>query len=172
MIDELVHTHTVAGGRPHAIIRALGTHPRQPYRQYTPVVFGGVQHALAPPTVTSSSHIWFIWFQPICPIMPMGTIMGMPPMAMDIMPGMAMPMGSMASAMGSMAGQNIVINVNRGDEIVVYAYTGTWLADFPMNHYTHWVGLLLKPNQEEVNLMRKQAEEGLDSVEAPMANGH
>jgi len=72
----------------------------------------------------------------------------------------------------SMAGQNIVINVNRGDEIVVYAYTGTWLADFPMNHYTHWVGLLLKPNQEEVNLMRKQAEEGLDSVEAPMANGH
>merc|ERR1711937_678625 len=28
----------------------------------------------------------------------------------------------------SMAGQNIIINVNRGDEIVVYAYTGTWLA--------------------------------------------
>merc|ERR1712127_66964 len=39
----------------------------------------------------------------------------------------------------SMAGQNV---------IVVYAYTGTWLADFPMNHYTHWVGLLLKPSQE------------------------
>merc|ERR1711922_125651 len=72
----------------------------------------------------------------------------------------------------SMAGQTIVIQVERGDGIVVYAYTGTWLADFPMNHYTHWVGLLLKPNQEEVNLMRKQAEEGLDSVEAPMANGH
>ena len=62
----------------------------------------------------------------------------------------------------SMAGQNIVINVNRGDEIVVYAYTGTWLADFPMNHYTHWVGLLLKPNAEETNLLRKKAEEGLD----------
>jgi len=73
----------------------------------------------------------------------------------------------------SMAGQNIVINVNRGDEIVVYAYTGTWLADFPMNHYTHWVGLLLKPNQEETNLMRKQAEEGLESLEAePITNGH
>merc|ERR1712203_787782 len=43
----------------------------------------------------------------------------------------------------SMAGQNIIIDVKRGDEIVVYAYTGTWLADFPMNHYTHWVGLLL-----------------------------
>merc|ERR1712212_336963 len=56
----------------------------------------------------------------------------------------------------SMAGQNIIINVNRGDEIVVYAYTGTWLADFPMNHYTHWVGILLKPNVEEANLMRKQ----------------
>merc|ERR1712142_1200517 len=69
----------------------------------------------------------------------------------------------------SMAGQNIIINVNRGDEIVVYAYTGTWLADFPMNHYTHWVGILLKPNVEEANLMRKQIEEG---IEAPMeANG-
>merc|ERR1712180_32454 len=68
----------------------------------------------------------------------------------------------------SMAGQNIIINVNRGDEIVVYAYTGTWLADFPMNHYTHWVGILLKPNVEEANLMRKQIEEG---VEEPVANG-
>merc|ERR1712179_574184 len=37
----------------------------------------------------------------------------------------------------SMAGQNIIMDVKRGDEIVVYAYTGTWLADFPMNHYTH-----------------------------------
>ena len=52
----------------------------------------------------------------------------------------------------SMAGQNIIIDVKRGDEIVVYAYTGTWLADFPMNHYTHWVGLLLKPSQEEVSI--------------------
>ena len=50
----------------------------------------------------------------------------------------------------SMAGQTIVIDCVRGDEVVVYAYTGTWLADFPMNHYTHWVGLLLKPSQEEV----------------------
>ena len=51
----------------------------------------------------------------------------------------------------SMAGQNVIVDVKRGDEIVVYAYTGTWLADFPMNHYTHWVGLLLKPSQEEVS---------------------
>merc|ERR1712215_275366 len=28
----------------------------------------------------------------------------------------------------SMAGQNIILDVKRGDEIVVYAYTGTWLA--------------------------------------------
>merc|ERR1739846_15622 len=49
----------------------------------------------------------------------------------------------------SMAGQNIIMDVKRGDEVVVYAYTGTWLADFPMNHYTHWVGLLLKPNMVE-----------------------
>ena len=43
-----------------------------------------------------------------------------------------------------MAGTNILLNVKRGDEVCVYAYTGTWLADFAMNHYTHWVGLLLK----------------------------
>merc|ERR1712029_664753 len=55
----------------------------------------------------------------------------------------------------SMAGQNIIMDVKRGDEIVVYAYTGTWLADFPMNHYTHWVGLLLKPSQEEAEQLRK-----------------
>merc|ERR1712114_68099 len=59
----------------------------------------------------------------------------------------------------SMAGQNIIVDVKRGDEIVVYAYTGTWLADFTMNHYTHWVGLLLKPSQEEIDLMRKEAYE-------------
>merc|ERR1712240_862333 len=59
----------------------------------------------------------------------------------------------------SMAGQNIIVDVKRGDEIVVYAYTGTWLADFPMNHYTHWVGLLLKPSEEEVEALRKAAEE-------------
>merc|ERR1712201_12508 len=59
----------------------------------------------------------------------------------------------------SMAGQNIIMDVKRGDEIVVYAYTGTWLADFPMNHYTQWVGLLLKPSEEEVEALRKAAEE-------------
>jgi len=70
----------------------------------------------------------------------------------------------------SMAGQTIIINVNRGDEIVVYAYTGTWLADFPMNHYTHWVGILLKPSVDECNLMKKQIEEG---IEEPVAtNGY
>ena len=71
----------------------------------------------------------------------------------------------------SMAGQTIVINVERGDEIVVYAYTGTWLADFPMNHYTHWVGLLLKPNDNEAQLLRKQIEEGVSEPE-PVMNGH
>ena len=41
----------------------------------------------------------------------------------------------------------------------MYAYTGTWLADFPMNHYTHFIGLLLKPSKDEVDQMRKEAEE-------------
>merc|ERR1712241_73187 len=47
----------------------------------------------------------------------------------------------------SMAGTTILLNIKRGDEVVVYAYT--WLADFPMNHYPHWVGLLLKLSQLE-----------------------
>merc|ERR1711892_1135944 len=73
----------------------------------------------------------------------------------------------------SMAGQTIIIDCQRGDEIVVYAYTGTWLADFPMNHYTHWVGMLLKPNEEEVNMLRKSVEEGVDpcAAAAPVENG-
>merc|ERR1712121_184578 len=66
----------------------------------------------------------------------------------------------------SMAGQNIILDVKRGDEIVVYAYTRTWLADFPMNHYTHWVGLLLKPSQDEEIAMRKSIEEGTGVAEA------
>merc|ERR1712106_1298730 len=59
----------------------------------------------------------------------------------------------------SMAGQNIIMDVKRGDEIVVYAYTGTWSADFPMNHYTHWVGLLLKPSEEEIDALQKASQE-------------
>merc|ERR1712113_485294 len=62
----------------------------------------------------------------------------------------------------SMAGQSIVIDCIRGDEIVIYAYTGTWLADFPMNHYTHWVGILLKPDESDYNMIRKSVEEGVD----------
>merc|ERR1711929_31232 len=63
----------------------------------------------------------------------------------------------------SMAGTTIVLNLKKGDEVCVYAYTGTWLADFPMNHYTHWVGLLLKPSQLEEEEMMKNAEAAVDS---------
>merc|ERR1712077_151398 len=65
----------------------------------------------------------------------------------------------------SMAGTNILIPLKRGDEVVVYAYTGTWLADFAMNHYTHWVGLLLKPNEEECENFLKEACDGVDAGE-------
>merc|ERR1712200_5737 len=65
----------------------------------------------------------------------------------------------------SMAGTTILLQLKKGDEVCVYAYTGTWLADFPMNHYTHWVGLLLKPSQLEEEEMMKNAEEKVDSGE-------
>jgi hypothetical protein len=61
----------------------------------------------------------------------------------------------------SMAGTNVVHNVKRGDKVTLYAYTGTWLADFPANHYTHFVGLLLQPNQEEMDLMMKEAQKAV-----------
>merc|ERR1712168_578767 len=61
----------------------------------------------------------------------------------------------------SMAGTNVVHKVKRGDKVTLYAYTGTWLADFPASHYTHFVGLLLQPNQEEMDLMMKEAEEAV-----------
>ena len=54
---------------------------------------------------------------------------------------------------------------------MVYAYTGTWLADFPMNHYTHWIGLLLKPSKEEVDKMREEAMEGQGEKEESQTNG-
>jgi len=65
----------------------------------------------------------------------------------------------------SMAGTTIMLELKKGDEVCVYAYTGTWLADFPMNHYTHWVGLLLKPSAEEEDNMLKAAEEQVESGE-------
>merc|ERR1719208_380535 len=65
----------------------------------------------------------------------------------------------------SMAGTTILLNIKRGDEVVVYAYTGTWLADFAMNHYTHWVGLLLKPSDEECDNMLKEACDAVDAGE-------
>jgi len=71
----------------------------------------------------------------------------------------------------SMAGTNILLSLKKGDEVVVYAYTGTWLADFAMNHYTHWVGLLLKPSDDEVEGFRKAANEEIDGLAAPVENG-
>merc|ERR1712025_34308 len=65
----------------------------------------------------------------------------------------------------SMAGTTILLGLKKGDEVCVYAYTGTWLADFPMNHYTHWVGLLLKPSLEEEDNMMKEAEEKVNAGE-------
>jgi len=72
----------------------------------------------------------------------------------------------------SMAGTNILLSLKAGDEVVVYAYTGTWLADFAMNHYTHWVGLLLKPSEDEVDGFKKAASDEVDgAAAAPVENG-
>lgn len=72
----------------------------------------------------------------------------------------------------SMAGTSILINLKKGDEVVVYAYTGTWLADFPMNHYTHWVGMLLKPSDEEIKGFQQDALALELGEENPIMNGY
>ena len=46
---------------------------------------------------------------------------------------------------------------------------GLCFSDFPMNHYTHWIGLLLKPSQEEIEQMKQEAEDA-DCSEAKAGN--
>merc|ERR1712193_598199 len=41
-----------------------------------------------------------------------------------------------------------LLSIRLNGEVVASASTGTWLADFAMNHYSHWVGLLLKPSED------------------------
>ena len=64
-----------------------------------------------------------------------------------------------------MAGTTILLGLKKGDKVCVYAYNNTWLANFPMNHNTHWVGLLLKPIVEEEDMMMKEAEEKVNAGE-------
>ena len=41
-----------------------------------------------------------------------------------------------------------------------------------MNHYTHWVGLLLKPSEDEVDGFKKAASDEVDgAAAAPVENG-
>ena len=41
-----------------------------------------------------------------------------------------------------------------------------------MNHYTHWVGLLLKPSEDEVDGFQKVANAEVDAAKAaPVENG-
>jgi len=46
-----------------------------------------------------------------------------------------------------MMGQSVLLHLNQADEVYVYAYTGTWTADWPYNHFTQFIGILLRPEQ-------------------------
>ena len=39
-----------------------------------------------------------------------------------------------------MMGQCILLDLNVGDEVYVYTFTGTWTADWPHIHFTQFVG--------------------------------
>jgi len=43
-----------------------------------------------------------------------------------------------------MMGQCVLLNLNVGDEVYVYTFTGTWTADWPHIHFTQFVGILLR----------------------------
>jgi len=45
-----------------------------------------------------------------------------------------------------MMGQSVLLDLEDGDEVYVYAYTGTWTADWPHNHFTQFLGILLRPD--------------------------
>lgn len=42
-----------------------------------------------------------------------------------------------------MMGQCILLDLNIGDEVYVYTFTGSWTADWPHIHFTQFVGWYL-----------------------------
>ena len=39
-----------------------------------------------------------------------------------------------------MMGQTVLLELERGDEVYVYTFTGSWTADWPHIHFTQFVG--------------------------------
>ena len=39
-----------------------------------------------------------------------------------------------------MMGQTVLLELDRGDEVYVYTFTGSWTADWPHIHFTQFVG--------------------------------
>jgi len=44
-----------------------------------------------------------------------------------------------------MMGQSVLLDLQSGDEVYVYSFTGTWTADWPHIHFTQFIGILLRP---------------------------
>ena len=40
-----------------------------------------------------------------------------------------------------MMGQTVLLELDRGDEVYVYTFTGSWTADWPHIHFTQFVGI-------------------------------
>merc|ERR1712008_43442 len=45
-----------------------------------------------------------------------------------------------------MMGQSVLLDLEECDEVYVYAYSGTWISDWPLNHFTQFIGILLRPD--------------------------
>ena len=45
-----------------------------------------------------------------------------------------------------------VYSLVQGDEVYVYAYTGTWTADWPYNHFTQFIGNVIRENKYKLSV--------------------
>ena len=52
----------------------------------------------------------------------------------------------------SMVGQSVILELEIGDKVQVYMFTGTGLQDKQSNHLTQFVGLFLRPKDFMTNL--------------------
>ena len=49
-----------------------------------------------------------------------------------------------------MMGQTVLLELERGDEVYVYTFTGSWTADWPHIHFTQFVG---KENSNNITVL-------------------
>ena len=55
-----------------------------------------------------------------------------------------------------MIGQNVLLELNSGDKVQIYAYTSTGITDHKNSRYTQFIGVLLRPSTDVLSAMMKK----------------